>query len=109
MELKKKEFLTHLTERGYLRDLVETILAEVHFESRTVALQDKPKTSKKILPFVRTFNLATPILKKILIKHYHLVTGKKHSLKYILTPPMLLIARKRSVIDFLVRVNISSL
>ena len=70
MELKEKEFLTHLTERGYLRDLVETILAEARFESRTVALQDKPKTSKKrILPFVTTFNLATPILKKILIKH----------------------------------------
>ena len=66
----KKEFLTRLTERGYLRDLVETILTEVRFESRTVALQDKPKTSKKrILPFVTTFNLATPILKKILIKH----------------------------------------
>ena len=64
MELKKKEFLTRLTEPGYLRDLVETILTEVRFESRTVVLQDKPKTSKKILLFVTTFNLATPILKK---------------------------------------------
>ena len=73
MELKKKEFLTRLTELGYLRDLVETILTEVRFESRTVALQDKPKTSKKILVFVTTFNLANPILKKILIKHYHLI------------------------------------
>ena len=69
LELKKKEFLTRLTERGYLRDLVETILTEVRLESRRVALQDKPKTSQKILPFVTTFNLATPILKKILIKH----------------------------------------
>ena len=43
---------------------METILTEVRFESRTVALQDKPKTSKKILPFVTTFNLATLILKK---------------------------------------------
>ena len=65
MELKEKEFLTRLTERGYLRDLVETILTEVRFESRTVALQDKPKTSKKILPFVTTLNLATPILKTL--------------------------------------------
>ena len=60
MELKKKEFLTRLTERGYLRDLVERILTEVRFKSRPVALQDKPKTSKEILPFVTTFNLATP-------------------------------------------------
>ena len=56
-------------ERGYLRDLVETILTEDRFESCTVAWQDKLETSKKILPFVTTFNLATPILKKILIKH----------------------------------------
>ena len=74
-ELKKKEFLTRLIERGYPRELVETILAEVRFESRKTALQDKPKTSKTILPFVKTSNTATPNLKKILMKHCHLITG----------------------------------
>ena len=68
--VKEERIFNSPYERGYLRDLVETILTEVRFESRTVALQDKPKTSKKrILPFVTTFNLATPILKKILRKH----------------------------------------
>ena len=39
MELKKKEFLTRLIERGYpAHDLVETILAELLFESRNAAL-----------------------------------------------------------------------
>ena len=67
--VKEERIFNSPYERGYLRDLVETILTEDRFESRTVAWQDKPETSKKILPFVTTFNLATPILKKILRKH----------------------------------------
>ena len=74
-ELKKKEFLTRLIERGYPRELVETVLVEVRFESRKTALQNKPKTSKKILPFMTTSNLATPNLKKVLMKHWRLITG----------------------------------
>ena len=67
--VKEERIFNSPYERGYLRDLVETILTEDRFESCTVAWQDKLETSKKILPFVTTFNLATPILKKILIKH----------------------------------------
>ena len=40
---------------------------------RDTALQNKPKTSRKIIPFVTTFNPATPNLKKILIQHWHLI------------------------------------
>ena len=67
--VKEERIFNSPYERGYLRDLVERILTEVRFESRSAALQDKPKTSKEILPFLTTFNLATPILKQILIKH----------------------------------------
>ena len=67
--VKEERIFNSPYERGYLRDFVKTILTEDRFESRTVAWQDKPETSKKILPFVTTFNLATPILRKILIKH----------------------------------------
>ena len=67
--VKEERIFNSPYERGYLRDLVETILTEDRFESCTVAWQDKLETSKNILPFVTTFNLATPILKKILIKH----------------------------------------
>ena len=61
--------LTRLLERGYPRELTESILAEVKFSSRNEALQNKTKTSRNVLPFVTTFNPATPNLKKVLMKH----------------------------------------
>ena len=45
--VKEERIFNSPYERGYLRDLVETILTEDRFESRTVAWQDKPETSKK--------------------------------------------------------------
>jgi len=68
-EFKKLQFLTRLLERGYPKSFAEDILTEIKFSIRKTALQNKPKTSKKIIPFVTTFNPATPNLKKILIKH----------------------------------------
>lgn len=59
-ELRKLEFLTRLLERGYPRELAENILAEVKFSSRNEALQNKTKTSRNVLPFITTFNPATP-------------------------------------------------
>ena len=47
MELKKKEFLTRLTERGYLRDLVETILTEVRFEYAPCGFTRQTQNIKK--------------------------------------------------------------
>ena len=49
---------------------------------RKTVLQKNPKNSKKIIPFVTTFNLATPNHKKILIKHWHLIAGS-HNLAQI--------------------------
>ena len=63
-ELRKLEFLTRLLERGYPRKLAENILAEVKLLSRNEALQNKTKTSRNVLPFITTFNPATPNLKK---------------------------------------------
>ena len=73
-ELRKLEFLTRLLERGYPRELAENILAEVKFSSRYEALQSKTKTSRNVLPFITTFNPATPNLKKVLMKHWHFIT-----------------------------------
>jgi len=42
------------------------------FEKRKQALQPKPKTSKKLLPFVTQYHSAVPNLKQIFIKHWHL-------------------------------------
>ena len=105
-ELKKKEFLTRLIERGYPRELVETILAEVRFESRKRALQNKPKTSKKSLPFVTTFNPATPNLKNILMKHWHLVTGNNTLGQIYPNAQIVAYRRERSLKDSLVRAKI---
>ena len=73
-KLRKLEFLTCLLERGYPRELAENILAKVKFSSRNKVLQNKSKTSRNTLPFVTTFNPATPNLKKVLMKHWHLIT-----------------------------------
>ena len=64
-ELKKKDFLTCLVKRSYPQDLVEKVSDDAQFSSRNTALKNKPKSSKKIVPFVRTFNPADQNLKKI--------------------------------------------
>ena len=72
---KIKHFQSHLVERGY-PGLVQRTLLEVIFENRKQALQPKPKTNKKILPFVTEYHPAVPNLKQILMKHY---CSKKYS------------------------------
>ena len=67
-KLRKLKFPTCLLERGYPRELAENILAEAKFLSRNEALQNKTKTSRNVLPFITTFNPATPNLKKVLMK-----------------------------------------
>ena len=59
-DLRKLEFLTRLIVRGYPWELAEEILAEAHFSLRSKALQNKTATSNSVLPFVTTFNPATP-------------------------------------------------
>ena len=100
--LKKKEFLTREIERGYPQELVETILAEVRFESRRTALQNKPKTSKKILPFVTTFSPR----KKILMKHWHLITGNNTHAQIYPNVPVLAYRKEKSLKVSLVRAKI---
>ena len=108
-ELKKLQFLTRLLERGYPKGFAEDILTEIKFSMRNTALQNKPKTSKKIIPFVTTFNPATPNLKKILIKHWHLIAGN-HNLAPIFQNPLMVAYRKdKSLKDYLVRARIPSL
>ena len=63
--LKKKEFLTRLIERGYPQDLVERIMVDAQFSLRN-------------FPFVRTFNPANQNVKKILMKHWHLISDNNN-------------------------------
>ena len=78
-ELKNKEFLSCFVERGYPQDLVEKIFTDAQFSSRNTALKNEPKSSKKILPFVGTLNLANQDLKNTQIVAYRKVRCLKDS------------------------------
>ena len=70
----KQDFEQRLCNRRcYPTALVHKILTEVQLSDRTEALPDKTKKAKEILPFVTTYNQATPNLKKIIIKHWHII------------------------------------
>ena len=63
-------------EQGYPLTLTQEILTEVKFIDRKEPLCNKTKQTKEILPFVTTYityNLATPNLKKILVKHWDII------------------------------------
>ena len=104
-EFKKLQFLTRLLERGYPKSFAEDILTEIKFSMRNTALQSKSKTSKKIIPFVTTFNPATPNLKKILIQHWHLIAGNHNLAQIFKNRPMVAYRKDKS----LVRAKIPSL
>ena len=48
-------------------------MTHVQFSDRKEALRNKTKQTKEILPFVTTYNPATLNLKKILMKHWHII------------------------------------
>ena len=107
-EFKKLQFLTRLLERGYPKSFAEDILTEIKFSMRNTALQNKPKTSKKIIPFVTTFNPAAPNLKKILIKHWRLIAGNHNLAQILKNPPMVSYRKDKSLKNYLVRARIPS-
>ena len=61
-EEKIKNFKSHLIERGYPENLIITTLSEVIFEDRKLALQQKQKENKRILPFVTQYQPSVPNL-----------------------------------------------
>ena len=72
-EEKFTNFKAHLLQRGYPEDLIKTTLSEVNFKDRKLALQQKPKTNQRILPFVTQYQPSVPNLKQILMKNWHLI------------------------------------
>ena len=108
-ELRKKQFLTRLLERGYPKSFAEDtgkILTEIKFSMRNTALKKKLKISKKIIPFITT---ASPNLKKILIRHWHLIAGKHNLARIFPNPPIFAYRKNKSLKDYLVRARIPSL
>ena len=60
---EEQNFKTSLQTRGYQETQIRDTLAEVNFDNRSAALQQKPKTRNKILPFVTKYNPAAPNVK----------------------------------------------
>ena len=69
----KRDFEQRLCNRGYPTSLVHKILTEVQFSDRKETLRNKAKKEKEILSFVTTYTPSTQNLKKILMKHWHII------------------------------------
>ena len=103
----KRDFKQRLCyRRCYPTALVHKILTEVQFSDRTEALRNKTKKAKEILTFVTTYNQATPNLKKILMKHWH-ITQQQPRLAHIFNqPPIASYRKEKSLKDILVRAEV---
>ena len=69
-------FKTRLQTRGYQETQINSTLAEVNFDNRNAALQKKPKTRNKILPFVTKYSPAAPNVEEILLKNWFLIQNQ---------------------------------
>ena len=105
-EEKITNFKAHLLQRGYPEDLINTTLSEVNFKDRKLALQQKPKTNLRILPFVTQYQPSVPNLKQILMKNWHLIEKQPLLRETYKKPPLVSHKRGRSLKDILVRAKL---
>ena len=84
------------------------IITEVQFSDWTKTLCNKTKRAKEILSFVTAYNPATPNLKKVLMKHWHIIQQQPR-LAHIFNQPLIVSYRKEKPLkDILVRVKLPS-
>ena len=89
-----------LYSRGYPDTLIRNTLATVQFSDKTTAIRPKQKRRNEILPFVTTYNPALkPNLKKILMKHWHLIQGQPNISLIFKQPPIVSYKKERSLKD----------
>ena len=96
----------------YPLTLVQEILTEVKFIDRNEVLCNKTEQTKEILLFVTTYNsynLATPNLKKILMKHWDIIQQQSKSKHIFNQPPIVSYRKEKSLQDILVHVKIPSI
>ena len=104
----KRDFKQRLCNRGYPTALGHKILTEVQFSDRTEALRNKTKKAKEILPFVTTYNPATPNLKKILMKRWHIIQQQPKLTHIFNQPPIVSYRKEKSLKDILVHAKLPS-
>lgn len=71
--------------------MITNVLKEINF------------TGRKEAPFVTTYNPAVSDIKKILMKHWHLITVNQNLNRIFPYPPFVSYKRNKSLKDFLVR------
>ena len=96
-EEKIKHFESRLIERGYPKNLVQRTLSEVIFKNRKQALQQKPCTNKRILPFVTQYHLSVTNLKQTLMENWHLIERHPLLREIYKEPPLISYKRGRSI------------
>ena len=102
-EEKITNFKAHLLQRGYPEDLS---LSEVNVKDRKLALQQKPKTNLRILPFVTQYQPSVPTLKQILMRNSHLIEKQPLLSEIYKKPPLVSYKRGRSLKDIPVRAKL---
>ena len=105
-EEKNKHFESRLIERGYPKNLVQRTLSELIFENRKQALQQKPQTNKRILPFVMQYHPSVTNLKEILMENWHLIERQPLLREVYKEPPLISYKGGRSLKDILVRAKL---
>ena len=68
-----EEYKGYLVDQGYPKDLVSNGFSKAAKIPRTDLLKPKAKDSKKIFPFVLTFNPNLPSINRVISKHFHLL------------------------------------
>ena len=106
-EEKIKHFESRVIERGYPKNIVQRTLSEVIFENRKQALQQKPRTNKRILPFVTQYHPSVTSLKQILMENWHLIERQPLLREIYKEPPLISYKRGRSLKDILVRAKLT--
>ena len=102
----KRDFEQRLCNRGYPTTPDHKVMTEVQFSDRAEALRNKTKKAKEILPFVTTYNPATPNLKKILMKHWHIIQQQPRLAHIFKQPPIVSYRAEKSLKDVLVRTKL---
>ena len=78
----------------------------MNFKDRKLALQQKPKTNLRILPFVTQCQPSVPNLKQILMKNWHLIEKQPLLSEIYKKPALVSYKRGRSLKDILVRAKL---
>ena len=98
-----KNFKKQLQERGYPESFIQNTLSEVNFEDRKLALQQKRRENKRILPFVTQYQPSVPNLKQIIMNKWHLIKKQPLLNEIFKEPPLISYKKGRSLKDILVR------